>query len=52
LRLIADLARKIGVSVKYLTEEEKENIGMVNAIKNGRTGEFVPTEDFLQRISK
>jgi len=52
LRLIADLARKIGVSVKYLTDEEKEDMGMVNAIKKGRTGEFVDTEDFLQKIGK
>jgi hypothetical protein len=52
LRLIADLARKIGVNVKYLTDEEKEDIGMVNAIKKGRTGEFVDTENFLQKIGK
>jgi hypothetical protein len=52
LRLIADLARKIGVSVKYLTDEEKEDRGMVNAIKKGRTGEFVNTEDYLQKIGK
>ena len=52
LRLIADLARKIGVSVKYLTDEEKEDMGMVNAIKKGRTGEFVNTEDYLQKIGK
>jgi hypothetical protein len=52
LRLIADLASKIGISVKYLTDEEKEDIGMVNAIKKGRTGEFVDTEDYLERLSK
>ena len=52
LRLIAELARKIGVSVKYLTDEEKEDVGMVNAIKKGRTGEFVNTEDFLERLVK
>ena len=52
MRLIADLARKIGVSVKYLTDEEKEDMGMVNAIKKGRTGEFVNTEDYLQKIGK
>jgi hypothetical protein len=52
MRLIADLARKIGVSVKYLTDEEKEDRGMVNAIKKGRTGEFVNTEDYLQKIGK
>lgn len=52
LRLIADLARKIGVNVRYLTDEEKEDMGLVNAIKKGRTGEFVDTEGFLQKIGK
>jgi len=52
LRLIADLARKIGVSVKYLTDEEKEDIGLFNAIKTGRTGEFIDTDKFLQNLSK
>jgi len=52
LRLIADLARKIGVTVKYPTDEEKEDIGMANAMRKGRTGEFIDTEDFLQKISR
>ena len=52
LRLIADLASKIGIKVKYLTDEEKEDIGMVNAIKKGRTNEFVDTEDYLERLDK
>ena len=52
MKLISDLARKIGVTVKYLTDEDKEEIGMVNAIKKGRTGEFVDTEDFLEKLSK
>jgi len=51
-RLIADLARKIGVTVKYPTDEEKEDIGMANAMRKGRTGEFIDTEDFLQKISR
>ena len=52
LLLIAELARKIGVSVKYITDEEKEDIGIINAIKKGRTGEFVDTDDFIQKLSK
>jgi len=52
LLLIAELARKIGVSVKYLTDEEKEDIGIINAIKKGRTGEFVDTDVFIQKLSK
>jgi len=52
LKLITDIARKIGVSVKYLTDEEKEDLGLLNAINKGRTGEFVDTEDFIGKLSK
>lgn len=52
LKLLADLAKKIGVSVKYLTNEEKEDIGLLNAIKTGRTGELIDTDKFLQNLIK
>ena len=52
LKLLTDLAKKIGISVKYLSEEEKEDIGMLNAIKKGRTGKYVSTESFLKKLSK
>ncbi|MCX6278518.1 MAG: hypothetical protein NT004_10510 [Bacteroidetes bacterium] len=35
MKLLTDLARKIGITVKYLTDEEKEDIGMANAIRKG-----------------
>ena len=52
LKLITDMARKIGVTVKYLTDNEKEDIGLVNAIKKGRTGKFVDTDSFIEKLSK
>jgi hypothetical protein len=52
LKLITELALKIGVSVKYLTNDEKEDIGLAVAIKNGRTGKFVDTDEFIEKLSK
>ena len=52
MKLLADLAKKIGVKVKYLTEADKEDIGMLNAINTGRTGEHVSTDNFLKNLKK
>lgn len=50
LKLLTDLARKIGIKVKYLTESEMEDLGMLNAIKKGRTKKFVDTDDFVKTL--
>ena len=52
MKLLADLAKKIGVKVTYLTEADKEDIGMLNAINTGRTGEHVSTDNFLKNLKK
>ena len=50
LKLLTDLAKRIGVQVKYLSESELEDMGMLNAIKKGRTKEYVDTDDFVKKI--
>jgi hypothetical protein len=50
LKLLTDLAQKIGIHVKYLSESEVEDLGMINAIKKGRTQEFVDTDDFIKKL--
>lgn len=52
LQQILDLAHRIGVSVKVLSDEELDDIGMAQAIQEGRTGDYVNTEDFLQRLNQ
>jgi hypothetical protein len=52
LKLLVDLAKKIGIKVKFLTEEEKEDIGLFNAIKKGRTKQYVNTDDFVKKLRK
>ena len=52
LELLTILAKKIGIVVKFLTEEEKEDIGLLNAMKKGRTKKYVDTEDFIKQLRK
>jgi hypothetical protein len=37
LQLLIDLAKKIGIQTKPLTEDEVEDMAMLNSIKTGRT---------------
>ncbi len=50
LKIIADLAKKLGIKAKYLSEEEKEDIGLAMAIKKGDVGEYVDTENFIKKL--
>ncbi|MDQ3021101.1 MAG: hypothetical protein M3R36_11110 [Bacteroidota bacterium] len=52
LNLLLDLAKKLNVNVKVLSEEELEDIGLAIAIKKGRTGKFINTKAFLKKIRK
>lgn len=52
LKLLTDLAKKIGITVKYLSEEEKEDLGLIQAVKEGRTGKYADTNSYLQKLKK
>lgn len=52
ITLLMNLAKKLGLKTKRLTQVEIEDMAIANAIKSGRTGEFVNTDDFLKKISK
>ncbi len=52
LQLLLGLAKKIGIKVKVLSESEKEDIGLANAIRQGRTGEYINTDNFLRKLRK
>lgn len=52
LKILTDLAKKIGITVKYLSEEEKEDTGLLQAVKEGRSGEYVNTDHYLQKLRK
>ena len=52
LKLLIELAKKMGIKTKILTTEQKEDLGLLAAIRKGRTEEFVDTEKFLHSLKK
>lgn len=50
LKLILQLAKKLGISARILSKDEFEDYGLSNAIKQGETGEYVDAEDYLKEL--
>ena len=50
LKLLLELAKKIGVQTKVLTQTEIEEMGLAKAIKQGRTGEYIDTSSYLKKL--
>ncbi len=51
LKLLLELAQKIGIKTKVLTHDEIEELGLILAIKDGRTGKYVDTEKYLEKLN-
>ncbi len=52
LTLLLEIAKKLNIKAKLFTETDIEEVGLANAIKQGRTGEFSDTENFLKKLRK
>ena len=50
LDLIIQLAKKLGISARKLSQEEIEDYGLSIAINDGRTGEYVDTKTYLKEL--
>lgn len=50
LKLILQLAKKLGISARKLTSEELEDFGLSVAIEQGRSGEFIDADTFLKEL--
>ena len=50
LNLILQIAKKLGVSVRKLTKNEIEDYGLSIAISEGKTGEYIDTETFINEL--
>lgn len=50
IKILADLAKKIGLKPKFLTNEHIEDIGLANVMKKGRTGRYVDTKTYLKKL--
>jgi hypothetical protein len=50
IEILAELARMIGLKIRHLSKEELEDIGLANAMKKGRTGEYINTQSYLKKL--
>jgi hypothetical protein len=52
LKLFSDLAQRIGVKIKTLTDEELLDLGLLNAMEEGKETEFVPKELIMKKLKR
>lgn len=52
IKLLIELANKLGIKTKILTAEDAEDLAMVYAIEKGKTGEYVDTQNFVKSLRK
>jgi hypothetical protein len=52
LKLLLELAEKLGIKSKILTDSEIEEIGLINSMNEGRTKEYVDTGSFINKLRK
>lgn len=52
LLLLIELAKKLGIRTKILTEKEIEDVGLANAIHKGRTNDFIDVDSYLEDLRK
>jgi len=50
MNLIVEIARKFGIKTRKLSVEDMEDIGLLKAIKDGETGKYVNTNQFVELI--
>jgi hypothetical protein len=52
MKIFISLAQRMGIKAKFMTPSEVEDISLANAMENGRTGEFVNTQQFMENLLK
>lgn len=50
LKLLTNLAYKIGIKTQTLNNEILEDIAMANAIEVGRTNDYIDTDEFMNKV--
>ena len=50
LKLSTELAKRIGVKAKKLTDEELLDLGLLKAMKEGKKTKFVPKSRILSKL--
>jgi hypothetical protein len=52
LKLLLEIAKKMGINAKLLSDDDKEDMGLLNAMNKGKTGVKVDTKTFLSKLKK
>lgn len=52
LKLLANLAKQLGIKAKHLIKEEAKEMAMGKVIETGMTGEYIDTDAFLNKLRK
>ena len=50
IQLLVTIAEKMGIKAKFLSKDDLEDFGMGKAIIEGKTGEFIDTDEFLKSL--
>ena len=50
LKIFAELAKKAGLKAVIISNDDMEDIALANAMKKGRTGEYVNINSFLHKL--
>lgn len=52
IKLLTDLANRIGVKVKTLSEDDLLDIGLLKAMEEGSKSEYVSREQIMKKLKK
>jgi hypothetical protein len=52
LKLLSDLAKKIGIKAKILSDEEILDFGLLKAMEEGRKTKFVSKDSIMKKLKK
>jgi len=50
LSILLTLAKKLGIVTHRLTTEEIEDMSLINAMKTGRTSEYIDVDKYLKKL--
>lgn len=49
LAFITEMLKRLGIKNKILTEEDREDLGLINAMEEGRKTKFVSRERIMKK---
>ncbi|WP_416864665.1 MAG: hypothetical protein ACMVP2_19150 [Imperialibacter sp.] len=52
IELLLQLANKLGIKARILTNQDAEDLAMAYLIDEAKTGEYVDTQDFISNLRK